>query len=362
MFDLANSRWNIKPEVALKVLVIAGASYWLLQMLGTLKSLIIILLAGFVFSLLTEPIVAALERKKISRVFGSLIIIVLFLGILSLILSQLFPLILAQTRELIEKIIQLVSNLQSGQLPEGLEFLKRYEGKIQETISQQITSTTLHAPAHVSNAGEFLLNFISKVFGKIIYFIFFIIVSLFFLQKPKTLENILEPFLKKKYIEEILHLLEVIRKKLGKWLIGQTILAGIMSIAVFIILTILQVPFALTIAIAGFLAEYTPYIGIFVIGSVAFPALIEKGVSTTLIFLAAYVGCNWTKENILTPLVMRKIIGLHPLVIFLSMLICAKLIGVFGVLLAVPIATVIKILFEEYGVISPSKLPEKSSV
>lgn len=365
MFLSLSQRWNIKPETILKIIGIGWLTLWLAGKIPTFKSLIIVLIAGFVLALLTEPIVAFLERKKIHRIIGSAFVITIFLAFLGFISSQLLPLILQQTIQVIQKLIQFISNFQSGQIPHGLEFLQNYESQLQQAISNKIASTGLQATQYVGGATTFLFSTLLSIFGSAFSFILFIIVSLFFLQKPKTLENFLKPLMKQEKVNEVLRVLELIRKKMGKWLVGQTLLAGLMAVAVFIILTILKVPFALTIAIAGFLAEYTPYIGILVIGSVALPVLLEKGPTVLLIFYVSYVACNWTKENILVPLVMRKIVGLHPLVIFISMLVCAELIGVVGILLAVPIATIVKILIDEYTELSKpqeSKLPENPPV
>ncbi len=354
--------WNIKPETVLKAIVIGWGVFWLAGQIATLKNLIVILIGGFMLALLTEPIVGFLEKKKIHRIIGSILVITIFLAFFGFILSQLLPLILQQTSQVIQKIITFISQFQTDGLPASLSFLKNYELQIQSIITNKITSTTVQATQYIGTATSFVYSTILTFFGGLFSLISFIIVTLFFLQKPKTLENILQPFIKKENITETLRVLEIIRIKMGKWLLGQTFLAGLMAIAVFIILTALKVPFALTIAIAGFLAEYTPYIGIFVIGSVALPVLLEKGPTTLLIFYLTYVACNWTKENILVPIVMKKIVGVHALAIFISMLICAQLIGVVGILLAVPIATIIKILLDEYSDVTkttPAKLPEK---
>ncbi len=128
---------------------------------------------------------------------------------------------------------------------------------------------------------------------------------------------------------------------MGRWLIGQASLIILIFLLDYLVLLLLDIPFALILALLGGFLEIIPYLG----PTLAFiPAvLVAFSVSPLSAFLVAVaiLPFNKQKTTLSRPLVMKKAVGLNPVVIILSLLIGAKLAGVLGVILAVPTATAI---------------------
>jgi predicted PurR-regulated permease PerM len=142
----------------------------------------------------------------------------------------------------------------------------------------------------------------------------------------------------------------VIRKiedKLGAWLRGQIILSLIIAVLAYIALFALGVPYALPLAIVAGLFEVVPVIGP-IISSVPaiFIAYLTSPVTALLTAIAFFV-IQQAENHVVVPQVMKKAVGLNPLVVILAVAIGGKLLGIVGALLAVPIAVVIEIVSQD---------------
>ena len=141
---------------------------------------------------------------------------------------------------------------------------------------------------------------------------------------------------------------------LGGYLRGQVFLIVFVALALFIILTILGVKFALLLAVFSGFAEIVPIIGPILAASVAALAAYIGGTSNVglaplqmaLAVVVVYTVVRQIQDYLVNPFVMGKITKLHPLVILFSVIAGEHIAGIVGLILAVPIAAVIKIIFE----------------
>ena len=115
----------------------------------------------------------------------------------------------------------------------------------------------------------------------------------------------------------------------------------------YLVLNLLDVPFALMLAVIGGVFEIVPYIGPTI--AIIPAALVGLTVSplTTILIIAAYILIQQLENHVLTPLIMRKAVGLNPVIIILALLIGGKLAGVIGILIAVPFATAVSVFMKD---------------
>ncbi len=151
-------------------------------------------------------------------------------------------------------------------------------------------------------------------------------------------------------------LLTRIEVKLGAWLRGQFLLSIIVAVMTYIGLVALGVDFALPLAIIVGLMEVIPVIGPIIS---AIPAiLIALTVSPLQASLVAilYLFVQQIESHVIVPQVMKRAVGLNPLLVILAISIGGKLLGISGALLAVPIAVVIQVVTEE--LLEADELPQ----
>ena len=110
----------------------------------------------------------------------------------------------------------------------------------------------------------------------------------------------------------------------------------------------LDIPQKGSLALIAGITELIPYLGPFLGGSIAMLAAgIHFGVPGALIVLAIIIVIQWIEGNILVPILMNKTLGVNPIVIFISMILGGLVMGIVGVLLAVPISVIITMMFDK---------------
>lgn len=222
-----------------------------------------------------------------------------------------------------------------------------------------LTGTEKEASDYAQNLINFTTGKIDNFSGQVIQvtvgvfsgiFAFFTVALLTFfllLEREKIKENIfiLFPKIPKQRTTRLAHLIE---KKLGAWVIGQLILGLIIGIFTWIGLFVLGIPYALPLAVIAGILELVPIIGP-IISSI--PAIIVALVQSPILGLgvgAYFLIIQQVENSILVPKVMEKAVGLSPIIVILVLLIGGSLMGIVGALLAVPVAAVAKVIFDDY--------------
>lgn len=114
-----------------------------------------------------------------------------------------------------------------------------------------------------------------------------------------------------------------------------------MGLITWIALSMLHFEFALPLALLVSLFEAIPTIGPIISSIPAIIIAMTISPQMTAIIIIIYVGMNMLENNILVPKIMEKAVGIHPVIIVLSIAIGAKLLGILGALLAVPFISLV---------------------
>jgi len=138
-----------------------------------------------------------------------------------------------------------------------------------------------------------------------------------------------------------------IEEKLGAWLRGQLALSLIVGTLAYILLLVLQIPYALPLAILAGLFEVVPVIGPIISAIPAILIALTVSPLTGGFVAIGYLVIQQLENSLIVPQVMKKAVGINPLIIILAVSIGGKLLGISGALLAVPITVVIQILIED---------------
>lgn len=145
----------------------------------------------------------------------------------------------------------------------------------------------------------------------------------------------------------VTHVLGKVRLMLGQWLRGQLSLSLIIGVMAYIGLTILQVPYASVLALLAALFEVVPYVGPVVAAIPAVFFAFTVSPVRALAVLLFYWAMQVLENNLIVPKVMQKAVGINPLISIISILVGAKLAGIAGALLAIPVATSVTIVIRE---------------
>ncbi|MDO8513483.1 MAG: AI-2E family transporter [bacterium] len=309
-----------------------------LVLLYLVKDVIILFILVLIFFSVLNPIINRWEEEMSRRAAIAALFIIIILFVVAVGLLIIPPLV--------------------GQVQSFINHLPTYIKKIAPLLSEPILKGSEGALSSLSGQigrfGVTIFNTTIGFFGGLVA-IFTVIVSTFYLLSDKAKASKFVMGLPIRHKEAYYRLFDQISDKMGLWVRGQLTLMLVVGTLDLIGLLILGVPYALTLGVWSGLTELIPYVGP-ILGAI--PAvLIALSLSPlkALGVVIVYIIVQQIEAQVLVPRIMGKAVGLSPVVIIFAILIGAKLMGLLGILLAVPIAAAISVLVREYPNLFPDK-------
>jgi predicted PurR-regulated permease PerM len=240
-----------------------------------------------------------------------------------------------------------------AQLPTTLEDLRAWA----DDLDPEVISTTAIALLDVANrfvasveppSVDDIVEVGSAAAGLVAAAVTVLALAFFWLLERPRLQRYALAFVGERHRGGVRDSWNAIEARLGQWVRGQLILMAAVGVASGIAYTALGVPSALLLAVIAGVAEIVPIIGPLV--GVVPAVLIAATVSPELAVLVGLVGIaiQVVEGMVLVPIVMRRTMGLSPMLAFLSVLIGAAVGGIVGALLAVPVAATLEIVLERF--------------
>lgn len=270
-------------------------------------------------------------RKKLSRGAAVMIVYLPFLVAVLLIGLIIVPRFIADTRELGAKLPSLIEE-------NILKPMERYVpvGVIREELADGVELPRSRVFMYMRNAAAAFASVIA-----VLFMVAYMLIdaerlrNLFLLIYPPNVRGVRRRTLLR------------MGKRMSSWLSGQLLLSAIIGVTTFVGLIALRVPYALPLAIIAAVGELIPVIGP-TLGAV--PALAIALLHSRWQFWAVLVFAVLLQkiENLfIVPRVMSRKVSISPLAIFIAFLIGASLLGAIGAILAVPVAAIVQVAFEE---------------
>ena len=305
-----------------------------------LDVLVILFLALIISSALDAPI-SFLEKRKIPRILGAIMIFVAVAALFGILLYTVIPAAVLEFNSLYNSVLKNYLNIPHLESMETFSSLPSIE-KIESSLEN-------FAGIFLKGAGSSLVNIVGAVFGGIVSIIAVFILSFYLAVSKYGVEKFLKFVLPVRYEEYVIEIYEHIKSKIGLWLQGQLVLSLIVGILVFLGLLFLGVKYSLIFGILAGILEMVPFVGPVLVGALA--ALIGFSESFTLgiSVIAFFIVIQQLENHLLVPLVMKYTVGLHPVVVVVAFLAGAKLAGFVGILLAIPIAVIIVEILESWA-------------
>lgn len=193
-----------------------------------------------------------------------------------------------------------------------------------------------------SQFGDYALSGLGSVVSFATSFVLLVVMLFFFMKDgEKIWKFILLPFSTKNR-ERGTRLGRASVETFGQYIRGASIVAAVDSLFIWIALVILGVPLALSLAVLTFLLSFIPFVGATLGGALAaLVALVSGGPVTALIVVIVIIVINQLEGNFLQPVVMGRSLSLHPLVVFLALIIGTSIAGIVGAVLSVPLAAMV---------------------
>jgi len=332
------------PRLLLLIVVVYAVASWSFVQIGRLDFIIRVLIySGFV-ALALEPAVNWLEKRGVKRGLGTGLVMLLAAVVVIVIVASMIPLVLGEAQNLAARLPDWVATID--------KYLERWFGV---SISQHgAASASAYLKDHFASWAD---NIATGVFGlarSAISLVFELLTLTFFsfyftADGPRIRRGVCSLF-RPAWQRAILEGWNVSIQKMGGFLYSRLILATVITIATFVALKILGVPYALPIAIwLAFWAEFIPNVGTY-IGAIVplLVCLIERGPAPTVVLLVFIVVYQQFENYILSPRVSAHTMELHPAVAFGAAIVGGSLFGIMGAFLALPAAAIVQAMISTY--------------
>ena len=318
----------------------------LFYVLSKLKWLFIYFSFALMLAYFFDPLYKFLLNKKAPKVLAIIIVFGIIIALLILTIFFLIPSVINQLNILYKEIPNFIENYQNLILsikPQLSKFINPADVEIllKENLSELQKS--------VLGFSQSIIIYLSNIVSSITFGIVIVPLILFYLMRDMFVfkEN-LYIFVSKKNKKEFKEVLEEIDYIVSGFIRGRIIVCFIVGTLIGIGLYFLNLKFALIIGIVSGVFNFVPYLGPIV--GVVLALIFALGSSwwTLLMIVVLFVLVNQLEAVYLNPNILGKGLGLHPLTVILSMLICGQLLGILGVLVAVPLAAILKVLAIRY--------------
>jgi len=337
----------------MKTIDISWESFWRFFIIAAifvlayfLRSVIMIFFVALIIAAAFEPLVDWFEKKHISRLFGTLIIYITFIILVVIILYFSLPFLYGQFVNLSnlipgfsEKLMNLSSKSEwSDQI---LNILASYQGSFWKDIS----------------------NLISVLFGfggNIVEAITIFLISFYLLLKKDGMASFIKFVFPTSIESMVLKIWNRSSLRLGKWLRMQFVLSSFIGLLSLVALLILDVKYAFVLALVAAVCELVPVAGPIVSGFISALVALTQSFPLAIWTAIAFIIIQRIENDIVIPLLMGKTIGFNPVVVLLALLAGAKLGGIVGAIIALPVVIVIEETVKELNKkqqIKPLPLP-----
>lgn len=299
----------------------------------------LLIIISFITAYAFKPLFQKLIKLGINKRISALLIIFLIVIFFALILAVLIPSIIKEasnftsTLDSIQSIVNYYYNkfklLSTGTL-------KNLVYSLNDNITRKVQIAVTASLEKVMNIGEEFLSL--SVIPIIVYY---------FLADGERINNrmvILFPIKTRNIVKRIG---KDIDKTLNRYIISQFILSIFMSVLTFIVLVVLKVNFPLTLALINGVFNVIPYFGPILGGVPAILMALLKSPKTALWTMIFIFIIQQIEGNIISPKITGDSVNMHPLLVILLIIIGAKIAGFWGMLLAIPIGVIIKIIYDD---------------
>jgi predicted PurR-regulated permease PerM len=322
-----DSNSNINITITSGTIIRSILFVLLVWLLWFLQEVVLVILTAVVIASSIEPLARWFVKYKIPRVLAVILIYVSFAGVVVGTFFAFIPPLLDDAAGLISS------------LPAYFDSITLWGPVADFSADFSLKNLLTEFRSSITGATGSLFQTLSVIFGGALNFVLIIVLSFYLSVQETGVRDFLKVVTPLKQEKYVIDLWRRTQEKIGLWMQGQLLLGIIIGILVYLGLTILGVKYAFFLAILAAVAELIPLFGPVV---ASLPAIVigfaDGGVTIGLFVIGLYIIIQQFENHLIYPLVVKKVVGVPPLLVILALIVGAKLAGFLGLILSVPIA------------------------
>lgn len=320
----------------------------ILTFICTLLKILTPLFVGFILAWIFNPLVVKMEKKKIPRVVGTIIVYAVFLLVLYLLISVLIPTVYRQFNELL------------ASLPSIMEKVTTFLNKTLENVGKgsiglhEIKSNILNVISHITEGikeglPDMILGAVGSIFSGAFTFLMSLVIGFYMLFDFNSITKHFNKLIPVKYRYEVRSLMSTIGTELRKYVNGTLFVASMVFVGCALGFWITGLEAPLLFGLFCGITDLIPYIGPYIGGIAAVVVGLSQSFTTGIICLIIIIVVQQLEGMVLQPIVMSKAMKLHPITIIIGLIIFEHFFGIIGMIFATPAIAFLKIVYRFFA-------------
>ncbi len=318
------------------------------HMIGQLSTIIMYVVGGLFIALALDPLVSRLERKKVKRPVGILIVFGAFILLVAGVLAIVIPMIANQIAALIRTAPKYFVDVQNQDWYKTLD--DRFGGFIDFNGLLSTAQDLISKPENwaqvaggVWQAGVGIANGLTAA-------LIVLILSLYFLSSLQATKRAFYSIVARSNRSKVIDITEQITASVGGYVNGMVILALLNSVLGFIMMSIVGVPFAGLVAVGVFMLALIPLIGSVLATVLVSAVALFHSPTTALIAAIYYLIYMQVESYVLTPRIMNRVVSVPGALVVIGALAGGTLLGLLGALISIPVTAMVLMIIKQVWV------------
>lgn len=319
-----------------------ATAYLLVGVIDRLQTTLTILLVALFLTLALNPIVESIERRGARRSVAVLLVCLGMVGVFAILAWVVVPPVVDETTQLIENAPGYAESFTQQKWVQDLDHNYQIGEKINEQVTERSTDGAFVSQVFggVLGAGKALASGVFQAFTVLI-------LTLYFLASLPAVKRAGYAMVPASRRPRVVSLTEEIMRRTGSYALGQVVVASINGICSWVMMTILDIPYAAVLAVVvgflGLIPMVGATIGAVIVATVAFFVEPQKA----LVVGIYYLVYQQLENYVIVPKVMQRTVSVPGAVTVVAALAGGTILGVLGALLAIPVAAGLLLLYEE---------------
>jgi len=314
------------------------AAWTLIQAIASARQVLILIVVSLFLAVGLNPAVEALQRRRVSRHWAVALVFLALLMVFAGFGAAIVPPLTNEITAFIDHVPTYIQQLQQN--PNIRDLDQRYQllGKLQETVTN--ANFGKQAVSGIVGVGRVVVGGLFSTFTVLI-------LTLYFLGSLPTIKNFFYRMAPRSRRARVALLGDEILVRIGGYVAGTVAVALIAGTSAYVFLLIMEVPFALPLALLVSLTAFIPLVGATIGASLVCVVAFFDGVATGIICIIFFVAYQQIENYVIHPRVMKRAVDVHPAATIIAALIGGTLLGIVGALLAIPTAAAVSLIVRE---------------
>ena len=293
---------------------------------------------ALVISILLQPAVNFLRKLYIPKIIAILLIYLSIFGFLGLLIYLTAPIFVYEIKQF------------SQSLPEHFERINPILKQFGLDAAQGFGEVTNILAGNLEKSSKGVISALLAFFGGLASTVFILAIAFFLSLEEKGVERALILLSPKKYETYIITLFKKAQSKVAGWFGARILACLFVGVASFIVFYIFGVRYAFMLALLAGILNFVPYIGPWITSILLVIFMASSSISWFLVFyiMITFLLIQLIENGLLTPILMKKMIDLPPVLVLLALLVGSQIFGFLGTIFAVPVFGIVYEFLKEF--------------